>query len=184
MSTLPAVPMQLRLRAAEGEADSNTVAWWLAELSAPEEPETLEASAGQLISDVNDMVRRFLTRHREDIALADQLVKALGQNTLPDIESVGTFFCRVATTALKVHELTSRSIRLVRIFPNFSEVQDLDKFHQAREDYIRWLGWFRSNWPWVDHERLRRSHASFERGNYRPMKGFLDELCDSANPRG
>jgi hypothetical protein len=140
------------------------------------------AAPSPLLSDVQDMIDRFLTGYAEDAALAEQLVKDLGRNQVADLQATGEAFCRIAEQALRRHDLIARCVHLGSDGVDFSGYHDLDKFRQARDEYARLLTWFRGRWPWLDHDRLRRAHASLERGDCRPTKGFLDELRASAHP--
>ena len=60
--------------------------------------------------------------------------------------------------------------------PNRIEELDL-----ATGDYRRWKEKLLQKWPWLDHEQLKKSFASFERGHFRALKDFLDELQHPAN---
>jgi hypothetical protein len=125
------------------------------------------------------MVRRFLTVHRRDRRLRSDVLRALAENRLGDVERMGAALAEIFENALSLFEAVRQCLPIAG---RFGSVAAADRFERAGEDYRRWAEELRRSWPWVDHTRLQRSFDSSEEGRVRPTKELLDELHDSAHP--
>ncbi len=169
---LTITPLRLRFRAAEGEADGNTLAWWLAE-------QVGEAEA--LAADVREAVRKYLADYQGDAVLFTQMVGDLGRNALPDLQFAGETLCRILAASVRNQGLIDKALRKLPPTAQPCTTEEVERLRQAGREQARRLAWVSDNWPWPDHVRMHRALAAFGRGEGRPTLDFLDELCHPAH---
>jgi hypothetical protein len=173
--TAAITPLQLRLRAAELEADGNTMALWLTEHPQRDTPLAAE-DRSRVASEVAAATRLFLAHLEEDAALVRKTIEALGKNQLPDIQAIGELLCRLLTASLKRHDLLYTAADAFREGPGAIGDDDRKRLREAGAEHASRLVWIRRNWPWADHARMHRALAAHARGESRPTLDFLDEL--------
>jgi len=168
--------IDLRFRIRESFADENEIQLWKSDLG-PEKvlAEPQPASPASLGADVQAMLSKCLADHREDQKLRASAFAALKSNRLDNLQFVGNALRQIFANRLKIHALVRECAGLVK------PVQSVEALDQASADYRNWTDSLLRGWPWVSHDQLRKSFASFERGDVCSTLDFLDELRDSAN---
>ncbi|HMC89540.1 MAG TPA: hypothetical protein VKI17_08325 [Gemmataceae bacterium] len=176
-----ATTLLLRIRESETRAVQKEIEDWEAE---QELTESFGATFPQervleLLSQIQTVIDRQLLKYEEDKHLLSTGLLALMQNKIHNIQNYGESLRKIFENNIEINRNLQELIQTFSsrgYSPNRIEELDL-----ATGDYRRWKEKLLQKWPWLDHEQLKKSFASFERGHFRALKDFLDELQHPAN---
>jgi hypothetical protein len=169
----------LRIRESESRAAKKEIEDWGAEQDLA--ARILREHDIEQLSQVQELLEWALSEHEKDKHLLATEYSLLAANLTKDIQKKGETLLRILDDHVEIY---ARLRSLVQLFADHGQpLKKSQDFEACALDYSRWRETLGQKWPWLNHEQLKKSFASFERGQYRPLKDFFDELQRPANAR-